>query len=403
MWSPEGDVNLSDYQKAIITYKGTDLKTDEENVIAFKTMRTSYRNYYRDQKPVSDESKTYEMPIPQGKGSLVLGIENKWDSEKGGFQNDFTFEVEKIELVKDADLAIDYGDKYTEEGNKIEFLHNINNDTDWSVGPNAIKWTSKEYEENGNDSGWAAGYWEFSKLSEYDMIAITVKGLNPNSNGMKFTVGGYLPYYEPDEDGNDSEFHSVYSRFVTLENENESVCVKLNVADICTYKDKDENEKTFIPKAIEFQNQSFEGSWGPDMVWGDDWTLVIEKIELIKGETYEEEINPADQENTNCNLVIELPSVDAGDIEVTVTVQGVEITTNENLIQGIYKAQEVIFTAPEGLGSYSWKLKLKGQVILTSTENTFEFNAQNLIAGEYYDLVLFTDDKSYTRQLKISE
>ena len=63
----------------------------------------------------------------------------------------------------------------------------------------------------------------------------------------------------------------------------------------------------------------------------------------------------------------------------------------------------MIFTAPEGLGSYSWKLKLKGQVILTSTENTFEFNAQNLITGEYYDLVLFTDDKSYTRQLKISE
>ena len=403
VWSPEGDVNLSDYQKAIITYKGTDLKTDEENVIAFKTMRTSYRNYYRDQKPVSAESKTYEMPIPQGKGSLVLGIENKWDSEKGGFQNDFTFEVEKIELVKEAELAIDYGDKYTEEGNKIEFLHNINNDTDWSVGPNAIKWTSKEYEEHGNDSGWAAGYWEFSKLSEYDMIAITVKGLNPNSNGMKFTVGGYLPYYEPDEDGNDSEFHSVYSRFVTLENENESVCVKLNVADICTYKDKDENEKTFIPKAIEFQNQSFEGFWGPDMVWGDDWTLVIEKIELIKGETYEEEINPADQENTNCKLEINLPSVNAGDIEVTVTVQGAEFPTSENLIQGIYKAQEVIFTAPEGLGSYSWKLKLKGQVILTSTENIFEFNAQNLITGEYYDLVLFTDDKSYTRQLKISE
>lgn len=542
VWSPEGDVNLSDYQKAIITYKGTELKTDEENVIAFKTMRTSYRNYYRDQKPVSAESKTYEMPIPQGKGSLVLGIENKWDSEKGGFQNDFTFEVEKIELVKDADLTINYGDKYIEEGNKIEFLHNINNDTDWSVGPNAIKWTSKEYEEHGNDSGWAACYWEFSRLSEYDMIAITVKGLNPNSNGMKFSVGGYLPYYEPDEDGNDSEFHSVYSRFVTLENENESVCVKLNVADICTYKDKDENEKKFIPKAIEFQNHSYEGSWGPDMVWGDDWTLVIEKIELIKGETYDEvfdyrtipinknwhyslfnekksvitckeatedsitftlnkdltnedlrlqvifgdhyyeagktylcsykikgpvteikkdmnvcwwvtktqsnlisdynseafteysfsmncktsdyggllffplvageytfsdvsvkEIDPADQENTNCNLEIKLPSVDAGDIEVTVTVQGVEITTNENLIHGIYKAQEVIFTAPEGLGSYSWKLKLKGQVILTSTENTFEFNAQNLIAGEYYDLVLFTDDKSYTRQLKISE
>ena len=549
VWSPEGDVNLSDYQKAIITYKGTDLKTDEENVIAFKTMRTSYRNYYRDQKPVSAESKTYEMPIPQGKGSLVLGIENKWDSEKGGFQNDFTFEVEKIELVKDAELAIDYGDKYTEEGNKIEFLHNINNDTDWSVGPNAIKWTSKEYEEHGNDSGWAAGYWEFSKLSEYDMIAITVKGLNPNSNGMKFTVGGYLPYYSGETAEGKTEVHSSYSRYVPLENENESVCIKVNIADISTYKADDGSEITFKPKAIEFLNQSFEGDWGSDMFWGDDWTLVIEKIELIKGETYDEvydykeipvnnnwyyklfnesksvitckeasedsitftvnrdltdeelrlqvifgnmlyeagktylcsykvkgpvteteksisvccwvprdetytngtqmsllskynsegftghsfvincdatntgcilffpkvpgeytfsevsvkEIDPANQENTNCKLEINLPSVNAGDIEVTVTVQGAEFPTSENLIQGIYKAQEVIFTAPEGLGSYSWKLKLKGEVIFTSTENTFEFNAQNLIAGEYYDLVLFTDDKSYTRQLKISE
>ena len=525
VWSPEGDVNLSDYQKAIITYKGTDLKTDEENVIAFKTMRTSNRNYYREQKPVSAESKTYEMPIPQGKGSLVLGIENKWDSEKSGFQNDFTFEVEKIELVKDAELAIDYGDKYTEEGNKIEFLHNINNDTDWSVGPNAIKWTSKEYEEHGNDSGWAAGYWEFSKLSEYDMIAITVKGLNPNSNGMKFTVGGYLPYYEPDEDGNDSEFHSVYSRFVTLENENESVCVKLNVADICTYKDKDENEKTFIPKAIEFQNHSYEGSWGPDMVWGDDWTLVVEKIELIKGEHYDElfsyltipvnqnwhfsifneyksivtckevtedsitftvnkeleqpegmlqvvfgdlpyeegktyactykikgpvsdivknmnvcwwvtknqgnlfsdynnedftehsftincktteaggllffpqvpgeytisdvavvEVDNSNPEKTNCTLEIELPSGDESDIEVNVDVQ-----------DSVY-----IFTAPEGFDTYSWKLKLRGEVVFTTDTNTFEVNAQNLITDVYYDLVLFADEHSYTRQLKIN-
>ena len=366
VWSPEGDVNLSDYQKAIITYKGTDLKTDEENVIAFKTMRTSNRNYYRDQKPVSAESKTYEMPIPQGKGSLVLGIENKWDSEKGGFQNDFTFEVEKIELVKDAELAIDYGDKYTEEGNKIEFLHNINNDTDWSVGPNAIKWTSKEYEENGNDSGWAAGYWEFSKLSEYDMIAITLKGLNPNASGMKFTVGGYLPYYEPDEDGNDSEFHSVYSRFVTLENENESVCVKLNVADICTYKDKDENEKKFIPKAIEFQNHSYEGSWGPDMVWGDDWTLVIEKIELIKGETYDEVFDyrtiPINK-NWHYSLFNEKKSV------ITckeATEDSITFTLNKDLTNEDLRLQVIFGDMPFEAGkTYLCSYKIKGPVTET--------------------------------------
>ena len=289
LWQPaDTNIKLNDYQKAIITYKGTTLKPDEENVIAFKAKRADNRNYYRDQKPVTDESQTYEMKIPQGTGPLVFGIENKWDSENKKFQKDFTFEVEKIELIKDPTLAIDYTKStYTVEGTNIELLRNINNETDWSIGPNTIKYTSKEYEQNGNDSGWAAAYWEFDRLSDYNKAVITVKGLNPNSYGMKFTIGGETSWYKRAEIGEiEADQHSKESEYVTLGNENVSKTIEVNLADfvICDNDGGTGVATSFSPVAIEFINQSYEGSWGSDMVWGDDWTLVIEKIELKKTE-----------------------------------------------------------------------------------------------------------------------
>lgn len=286
LWQPDDtNIKLNDYQKAIITYKGTTLKTDEENVIAFKAKRADTRNYYRDQKPVTDESQTYEMKIPQGTGPLVFGIENKWDNDNKKFQKDFTFEVEKIELIKDPTLAIDYTKStYTVEGTNIELLRNINNETDWSIGPNTIKYTSKEYEQNGNDSGWAAAYWEFDRLSDYNKAVITVKGLNPNSYGMKFTIGSHLPWYKRIELGDkDADLHSKEAKYVELENENESVQIEIDLADLNTFNDNG-TIKEFTPVAIEFINQANDGTWTDDMVWGDDWTLVIEKIELKKEE-----------------------------------------------------------------------------------------------------------------------
>ena len=289
IWKPaDSNISFTEYQKVKITYKGTTLKADEENVIAFKARRALTRNYYRDQKPVTEESQTYEMDIPQGKGPLWLGIENKWDSSKKSFQGDFTFAVEKIELIKDASLAIDYSKStYTVEGTNIELLRNINNDADWSVGRNTIKYTSKEYEQNGNTGGWAAAYWEFDRLSEYNKAVITVKGLNPNSYGMKFTIGGEISWYKRAEIGEiEADQHSKESEYVTLGNENVSKTIEVNLADfvICDNDGGTGVATSFSPVAIEFINQSYEGSWGSDMVWGDDWTLVIEKIELKKTE-----------------------------------------------------------------------------------------------------------------------
>ena len=100
----------------------------------------------------------------------------------------------------------------------ITLLRNINNETDWSIGPNTIKYTSKEYEQNGNDSGWAAAYWEFDRLSDYNKAVITVKGLNPNSYGMKFTIGGETSWYKRIElDEDEYDLHSRAGIFAELE------------------------------------------------------------------------------------------------------------------------------------------------------------------------------------------
>uniref|UniRef100_UPI0025D166B0 hypothetical protein n=1 Tax=Treponema sp. TaxID=166 RepID=UPI0025D166B0 len=130
VWEPaDKNIKIADYQKAIITYKGTKLKNDEENVIAFFTKRGGYRTYGGDRQDVLAESSSFEMLIPQGKGYSQLLIQNKWATENGknGWEKDFSFEIEKIELKKDSALAIDYSqNSYVDE--KIELLRNINNE-----------------------------------------------------------------------------------------------------------------------------------------------------------------------------------------------------------------------------------------------------------------------------------
>ena len=104
------------------------------------------------------------------------------------------------------------------------------------------------------------------------------------------------------------------------------------------------------------------------------------------------EIDPSTQSQTECTLEIKV--AEAGtydDIEVTVT----EPSDSQN--------QNYIFTAPEGFGSYSWTLKLLGEEIQTSNTNKLVIDASTLIKGVVYDLTLFADNKSYTRQLKVSE
>ena len=219
-------------------------------------------------------------------------IQNKWASENGqnGWEKDFSFVVEKIELIKDLALVIDYT-KTTYADEKIQLLRNINNEPDYSIGANSIKWRSKEFSQNGNDSGWASAYWEFEKLTDYDVVKVTVKGLNPNQYGMKFGIHGHRPFHTR-QDYNDEQTDDIHSKFektITLENVNESKTFEIDIADLCTYADSYESDaevKPFVPTAVEFQNLSYaeEGAWTDNMVWGDDWTLVIEKIELKKEE-----------------------------------------------------------------------------------------------------------------------
>ena len=104
------------------------------------------------------------------------------------------------------------------------------------------------------------------------------------------------------------------------------------------------------------------------------------------------EIDPSTQSQTECTL--EIKAAEAGtfdDIQVTIT----EPSGSEN--------QNYIFTAQTGFSSYSWTLKLLGEEIQTSNTNKIVIDASTLKKGFVYDLILFADNKSYTRQIKISE
>ncbi len=100
------------------------------------------------------------------------------------------------------------------------------------------------------------------------------------------------------------------------------------------------------------------------------------------------EVDPFAQEITLCNLEIKVAEASAfEDIQVTVA-------------EG---SENIVFTAQEGFTSYSWQLKLMGKEIQTSNTNKLVIEAATLTKGNYYDLILFADNKSYTRQIKISE
>ena len=106
---------LSDYQVLELTYKGGLLKTDEENVIA--VMFDKYLTYNHrmggDRKNVTAASQTIQIDIPQGIGIDVFIIQQKCNTNNPdwgdtdltiplGWEKDFSFFVEKIELKKDS-------------------------------------------------------------------------------------------------------------------------------------------------------------------------------------------------------------------------------------------------------------------------------------------------------------
>lgn len=290
---------LSDYQKIRITYKGIKLKEDEENIIAFKlALNDAYyengdhKTYNFDLRPVIDEPDTYEILIPQGKGIDLLIIENKWDVEKGDWQNDFSYSIESIELIRDPDILASYwAPEYIDE--RPEVLGIINT-TMWSQ-KGSITYHSKEGKANGG-SGYAAGYYEFDRLGEYDKAFITFSAYAPENvpvpQKFAFVVKGYSPYYNIEEP--DVEFHSINNTYIELEpypGERKSLpyTASINLTKLRTrHPDSASHTSDFIPTALEFENCNYDGYWdenGDDNInWGDDWTLVIEKVILTKAD-----------------------------------------------------------------------------------------------------------------------
>lgn len=287
-WQPlDKDVNVYDYQKARITYRGVNLKTDEENVLAFKTLRlNSFKNYYRDQKPATADVLTYEMQIPQGKKIDSLGIENKWDWESGAndWEKDFSFEIERIELIKDSSLAIDYDAQiYVDENPVLLPIANVD-----TYG-NTVRFKSKEAKgqlhEDGNvNDGYAAAFWEFDAIENYDKVAVTVK--IPDYKDMRqidFITKGYRPFYENEED---EDFRSGDARCVFIQTKDDDPYAPVYTGEpvriVMGLEDLFMENNQMSPTAIEFMNNLYQGNWGQDMEWDDDWSLEIEKIELIK-------------------------------------------------------------------------------------------------------------------------
>ena len=119
------------------------------------------------------------------------------------------------------------------------------------------------------------------------------------------------------------------------------------------------------------------------------------------------EIDPSAQSKTECTLEIKTDESDTfDDIQVTITINGnlINETSTGTISQSNTDSNyDIVFTAAVGFSNYNWQLKLRGEKIQSSQSNVFTIGTSDLIKGVYYDVVLFTDDKSYTRQLIISE
>ena len=256
----EESLVLDEYQKAILTIKGTG---DSEHSIRTKFVKSSSAAmYYQTPVTVSAERKTYEMIIPQGIKLDAIGFENSWDNDPNDWASDYSFVIEKIELKKDSSLidpdfnvATKTSTTYVVKNPALQTIVYTN------IDKNKITFDTQKAKEMKPDDPYSAAYWEFENLAKYDKATITVRCDNPNSVGMNFVVKGFIPQNIV---AGTTEVHSSSSKECT------TTTLSFDLEEI-------NSEGTAIT-ALEFQNNSLiDGTWTNP---GDNWTLEIVEIKL---------------------------------------------------------------------------------------------------------------------------
>ena len=286
--------NLSEYQVLELTYKGGNLKNDEENVIApmFDKYLTYNHRIYRNRETVSAESKTVQIDIPQGVGIDVFIIQNKCNGENDdpslpeGWEKDFSFFVEKIELKKDSS-KVPYketitSDSYIIEKPQLQVIWHAD------VDGNKVYFKSEEGLK-ADDKDFTAVYWEFADLADYNKAVITVKG----STAGVLSFAGYSPYNHNSKSWAKEDMHDYHSGWTNgcwVENwesnrvgDNGTVYYTSKFAvDLRNYIPNDNGTKKPF-KALEIKNSYYTETLEGNNDWFlTDWDIEVEKIELYK-------------------------------------------------------------------------------------------------------------------------
>ena len=329
---------LDEYQKAILTIKGTG---EGEHTIRTKFIKsTNAAMYYQTPVTISAESKPYEMLIPQGIKLDTLGFENSWNNDSNSWASDYSFVIEKIELFKDSSLinpefnvVTKTASTYTVKNPAVQNIFNT------SIQKNEIHFLPTE------ENSHSAAYWEPDDidLEEYDKITITYSG---SAVEKIFLINGYLP--RDYSIGRNEDKHSDDNSEISIRNSNASESKDYELE---LLKD---NLNPGELKAIEFKITDL-----------DDWKLVIQEIKLEKTGFFNISVDVFENEN---------------DLDVTPT----DVNTGDVVGKK--------FTAPAGYTSYIWKVN---GVVQTADDgvsgNVFTFNMKDLEDGVSYDVSLFAD------------
>ena len=377
-WKQEA---LGSYQKARVTYKGLALDDGAENKLRFRLVKSKTgARYALEIRPVSSDSQTYELEIPQFINLDEIAIENNWDSENNSWAEDFTCRIERIELLKDASLIDPDFNQITKDDNSCTVQKPALQQIVYTnINKNKIEFDSRQgiYESKGP---YSAAYWEYEELDQYNKATIYVKPLFSAESietvaegsvpGRLFTVKGYSPADLSAEKTSSSSDITADNNFLltpaasseaaaSTGSSNSQIFV-VNLADL---KNGLEGDLT----ALEFQNNS--GNWDSpddDNSWAP-WSMEIEKIILsVIGE-----------------YSINVTVAGSSDIEVSES----NITNDQNQVTGKR------FTAPEGYTSYIWKVD--GQVQTSVTGNVFDFDMSSLTIGQIYDITLLASNETF--------